>query len=229
MTATSGTYTFAPSLGHLVLAAYRRCGIHGAELTAAHMTDARFEANLLMVDWAADGINLWQVEEGALTLTQGTLSYAMPTNIVFILDCYIGTGTAPQTDRTIFPISRSDYMAIANKSNQGAPTSFWFDRLINPVLYIWPTADADDTYTLYYNFMRWSMDSNLGAGTQPDVPYYYLTSFVDGLAARLSVIYAPDRADRLEQRAQKSWLRALDVGTENVPVSLNVQMRSYFR
>jgi hypothetical protein len=226
---TSGTTSFAPSLGELVIASYRRCGVHGPEITAQHMTDARMEANLLMADWAGDGINLWQVEEGALTLTQGTISYAMPTNIVFILDCYIGRGTAPQIDRSIFPMSRSDYMSIANKSQQGQPTSFWFDRLLAPIIYLWPVADQDDTYTLYYNYMRQAYDSNLPAGVQPEVPWAYLDAFVWGMASRLSLIYAPDRADRLEARAMKAWQRALAVGTENTPVQIIPSMGSYFR
>lgn len=229
MTTSSGLYNFDSTMGEVVSSAFRRCGVHLAQLTAQHMWDASQEANMMMTSWAADGINLWQVEQAAQALTQGTASYTMPTNIVFLLDCFIATGTSPRTDRLIFPLSRSDYDAIPVKSTQGAPTSFWFERLINPNIYLWPTPDASSTYTLYYHYMRQAQDSVLSGGLDVEIPWYYIDAFCAGLAARLAVIYAPDRADRLEALSNKAWLRALDVGTENVAVQIIPQMRSYFR
>lgn len=229
MTTSSGTYSFDSTMGELVSSAYRRCGVHLAQLTAQHMWDAGQESNMLMSSWAADGINLWQVEQAAQELTQGTASYAMPTNIVFLLDCFIATGTAPRTDRLIFPMSRSDYDAIAVKSTQGAPTSFWFDRLINPNIYLWPTPDANSTYTLYYHYMRQAQDSVMAGGLDVEIPWYYIDAFVAGLAARLALIYAPDRVDRLNTLSDKAWAKALDVSTENVPMQIIPAMRGYFR
>lgn len=223
---TSGTYAFAPSLGDLVINAFAKCGVRRTELTNQHMADARMEANLMMSDWAGDGINLWQVQSATVQLTQGTRSYVIPSDRVFILDVYISQNGF---DRLIFPISRSDYASLAQKTLQGYPTSFWYDRLIDPNMYIWPVADQDNTYTMTYYFMRQAMDSELSSGTQPEVPWYYLSAFADGLAARLAYIYAPDKVQMLQPKADKSWFRALQVGTENVPVTMAIAMRGYFR
>ena len=223
---TSGTYTFAPNLGDLVINAFAKCGVRRTDLTNQHMSDARMEANLMMSDWAGDGINLWQVQSASISLTQGTRSYVIPSNNVFILDVYI---TQNGFDRLIFPISRSDYASLAQKNIQGYPTSYWFDRLIDPNLFIWPVADQDNQYTLTYYYMRQAMDSNLSNGTQPEVPWYYLNAFADGLAARLAYLYAPDKVSILQPKADKSWFRALQVGSENVPITMNVAMRGYFR
>ena len=223
---TSGTYAFAPNLGDLVINAFAKCGIRRTDLTNQHMSDARMEANLMMSDWAGDGINLWQVQSASISLTQGTRSYVIPSNNVFILDVYI---TQNGFDRLIFPISRSDYASLAQKNIQGYPTSYWFDRLIDPNLFIWPVADQDNQYTLTYYYMRQAMDSNLSNGTQPEVPWYYLNAFADGLAARLAYLYAPDKVSILQPKADKSWFRALQVGSENVPITMNVAMRGYFR
>jgi hypothetical protein len=54
-----------------------------------------------------------------------------------ILDMYISYGS-PSTDRLIFPISRSEYAAYPDKTTQGTPTVFWFDRLIAPTFTLWP-------------------------------------------------------------------------------------------
>lgn len=223
---TSGTYAFAPNLGELVINAFAKCGVRRTDLTNQHMSDARFEANMMMSDWAGDGINLWQVEFSTISLFQGVPSYSIPSDRVFILDVYI---RQDGFDRLIFPISRSDYASLAQKNLQGYPTSFWYDRLIDPNLYVWPVPDQTGQYTLTYYYMRQAMDNELTNGTQPEVPWYYLNAFADGLAARLAYIYAPDKVAVLQPKADKSWFRALQVGTENVPVTLNVQMRGYFR
>lgn len=223
---TSGTYAFSPNLGDLVINAFAKCGVRRTDLTNQHMSDARMEANLMMSDWAGDGINLWQVQSASFPLTQGTQSYAIPSDRVFILDVYI---RQDGFDRLIFPISRSDYASFAQKDLQGYPTSFWYDRLIDPNMYIWPVADQNGQYTLTYYYMRQAMDSELSDGTQPEVPWYYLNAFADGLAARLAYIYAPERVAMLQPKYDKSWFRALQVGSENVPINLNVAMRGYFR
>ena len=65
-------------------------------------------------------------------------------------------------------------------------------------------------------------------GAQVDIPWYFLEAFVWGLAARLAYMYAPEKVQILQPRADKTWLRANAVGTENVPITMNVAMRSYF-
>ena len=44
---SSGTYNFQPSLGELVLNAFARCGVRRTAIMQEHMTDARFETNLM--------------------------------------------------------------------------------------------------------------------------------------------------------------------------------------
>ena len=224
--ATSGTYTFAPSLGDYVINAFARCGVRRTELTNQHMEDARFEANLLMSDWTGDGINLWEVQKTTINLTQGVTMYSVPSNVVFMLDVYI---SQDGFDRLIFPISRSDYASLAQKDLQGYPTSYWYDRLIDPNLYVWPVPDQTGQYTLTYYYMRQAQDSELTNQTQPELPWYMCDAFGWGLAARLAYIYAPDKVPVIEARAARAWQRALAAGTENVPITINVGLRGYFR
>lgn len=227
--ATSNTTNFAPNLGELVIGAFRRCGVHREQLTAQHMADARFEANMLMSEWATKGVNLWQIESGTIPLVQGTVSYDLPDAMVFLLDVYIRTGLSGPTDRLISPMSRSDYAAIANKFTQGFPTSYWFDRQINTSLKIWPLADADGAYTLLYYYMRQAYDSELANGTQPELPWHFLDCFVWGLAERLASIYAPDKLAYLSPKALAAWKEAIDAGTENVAINIYPSMGGYFR
>lgn len=226
---TTGTYTFNPALGELVIGAYARCGIRRTELSQQHMEDARFEANMLMSNWAGNGINLWEVDTGTIDLLANQATYTIPTNTVFLLDVYITQGTNPAINRLIMPISRTDYASIANKQQTGFPTSYWFDRLINPNLYIWPVPPQSGIYTLTYYRMRQAQDSDLSNGATVEVPWYQLDAFLSGLAARLAMIYAPDKAQMLDANYQASWQKVLQAGTENVPVKIMPQLRSYFR
>ena len=52
---TSGTYSFAPSMGETVLYAFGLCGIRRTALTQAHYEDARMATNFLMSRWSAKG------------------------------------------------------------------------------------------------------------------------------------------------------------------------------
>ena len=59
---TSGTRTFNPSLGELVIYAFNLCGVRPTALTQPHMESARMGANLLLGEWSArPGVNLWEV------------------------------------------------------------------------------------------------------------------------------------------------------------------------
>jgi len=223
---TSNTFNFNPSLGDFVTNAFAKCGIRRTELTAQHMQDAAFESNLMMSDWAGDGINLWNVQFGSFPLTQGTISYPMSANITFLLDVYITQGGF---DRLLYPISRTDYASLAQKYVQGYPTSYWYDKLLSPNFYPWPLADSNNTYVLNYYYMEHNQDSVLANGTQQQIPWEYYSAFASGLASRLAYLYAPDRVPVLEAKYQRDWLRAQQVGSENVPLTMNVGLSSYFR
>lgn len=227
--ATSGTTNFAPNLGELVIGAFRRCGVHGEQLTAQHMADARFESNMLMSEWATKGLNLWQVEFGTLPLLQGVANYDLPDSMVFLLDVYIRLTDTTIADRLVAPMSRSDYASIASKFTEGFPTSYWFDRQINTSINIWPVPDESNVYTLSYYYMRQAYDSELINGTQEELPWHFLDCFVWGLAERLASIYAPDRLAFISPKAAAAWREAVDAGTENVGINIYPSMGGYFR
>jgi hypothetical protein len=61
---------FNLELKDIIEEAFERCG---AELrTGYDLRTARRSMNLLFADWANRGINLWTVEEGQISLVQGT-------------------------------------------------------------------------------------------------------------------------------------------------------------
>lgn len=226
---TSGTYTFNPSNGEIVLAAYARCKLRRTQLLLEHMMDARNECNLLLSEWSNLQVNLFKVDLVTQVLVPGIATYPVDPNTVMILDAYIQTGDDPPIDRIIMPISRTEYASFTNKVTPGFPTVFWFDRLINPTITLWQPPDDQQIYTLKYYRCIQMMDAGVASGQTLDVPYRWLDAFVWGLAARLAQIYAPEEVDRLDAKAQRSWNIAATQDVENVPMSITPGMSGYWR
>ena len=227
---TSGTYSFNPSLGEVVLNAFARCGIRRTSLAQEHMSDARFEANLMFSDWSNKGVNLWEVDRVSVPLVQGTTTYNVDAKTVMILDAVITTGSgASQFDRVIMPISRTEYSQTPNKNLQAPPTVFWFDRLINPTVTLWPVPDQSSYYTLNYYRVTQIQDAELADGQTLDIPYRWMDAMCSGLAARMAAIYAPDRLAILEAKAAQAYTVASTQDTENVPLYIMPGLSGYYR
>ena len=196
-----------------------------------HMTDARFETNLMLASWANQGVNLWEVVLISVPLVQGQTTYTVPAKVVMILDAVIqqNTGTSSQFDRVIMPISRTEYSQTPNKLQQAPPTVFWFDRLINPTVTLWPVPDQTNYYTLNYYAVTQIQDAELTDAQTVDIPYRWLDALAAGLAARLAAIYAPDRMQMLEAKAAQTYTIAATQDTENVPLYIMPGLSGYFR
>ena len=94
--ATSGTTTFNLDLNNIVEEAFERCG---SELrTGYDLRTARRSLNLLTVEWANRGVNLWTIEEGSVSLTEGTITYNLPADTIDLIEQVIRTGTGTNLD-----------------------------------------------------------------------------------------------------------------------------------
>jgi hypothetical protein len=148
---------------------------------------------------------------------------------VIILDAFIRTSTgSTQYDRVIMPISRTEYSATPNKTLEAPPTVFWFDRLINPTVTLWPVPNQNGL-TLGYYAVTQIQDANYDNGQTLDIPYRWLDAASSGLAARLATIYAPDRVALLGPRAEQAWNIAAAQDVENVPTYIIPGLSGYYR
>ena len=223
--ATSGTYTFNPGLGEIVLYAYQNIGVRPAALLQEHMDSARMATNMMLARWSNQGVNLWCVDLITTPLVEGTTTYAVDANTVMILDAYI---VSDSIDRIILPISRTEYASYPNKEQQGFPTTFWFDRLISPTVTLWPVPDGTQTSLKYYRVRR-LQDSNLQGGEQVEIPYLWLEAFADGLTYRLARIWAPQIALALKAQADESYEIAAAQGVEQAQQYISPQLSGYWR
>lgn len=80
---TSGTASFNLDLNFIVEEAFERCG---AELrTGYDLRTARRSLNLLTMEWANKGVNLWTIEQGSIPMVQGQITYNLPVDTIDLL------------------------------------------------------------------------------------------------------------------------------------------------
>lgn len=238
MPSYSGTYDFSPSLSRLVISAFSRIGIRRTAIAVEHMSDAAFEANLLLCQWSNTQPNLFLSELKTETLTVDVATYTLDPEIVAIQMAYISTTTGSQTtDRPLGPMSTVEYASQPNKLTTGFPTSYWFNRQITPQITMWPVPDGNFTYTLKLRCVRQAQDASMPNGLNVEIPYRFNTAFVDGLADRLGAVYpeaakaalGPTFSDILAARAGRSWEIAASQDTEAVPMYISPGMGHLYR
>ena len=125
---TNGATAFNLDLNDLVEEAFERAGL---ELrTGYDMRTARRSLNLLTIEWANRGINLWTIEQGQIPMVTGQASYPFPVDTIDLLDQVIrqNNGTTNQIDINISRISESTYLTLPNKLAQGRPIQVWINR-----------------------------------------------------------------------------------------------------
>jgi hypothetical protein len=127
--ATSGLSAFNLNLNDLVEEAFERCG---KELrTGYDLRTARRSLNLLTIEWANRGINLWTIEQGQIVMNTGQAIYPIPVDTIDLLDTVVRTNNGEgnnQIDINITRISESTYLTIPNKNANGRPIQVYVNR-----------------------------------------------------------------------------------------------------
>jgi len=202
--ATSGTTDFNLSIDDLVEEAFECCGMRPT--SGYQLTSARRSLNLLFLDWANRGLNLWTIEQATYTLTQGVNEISLPTDTVNVLEAIIRQniqGTI--TDVYIERISREDYLNVPDKTSEARPAQFYVQRDNTPKAFFYPA--ADQTYTFVYYRIRRIQDAG-NYTNDADVNFRFLPCLASGLAYQLSLKFAPERTQGLKAIYEEDFNRA---------------------
>ena len=191
---TTGTTAFDMSFTEIAEESWERAG---REMRSGYdLRTARRSMNLMLIEWQNRGINLWTVDEGSVSLVDGTDTYTLPADTIDLLEHVIRTGSgSSQSDLSLTRISVSDYSSITNKTSEGRPLQLWINRLRDaPTVTLWPIPDSND-YTLQYWRMRRMEDAGDGVETA-DMTFRFYPCLVAGLAYYIAM-KVPDLAPRL--------------------------------
>ena len=116
-------------MNDLIEEAFERCGL---ELRSGYdFRTARRSLNLLTIEWANRGINLWTVEQGQILMNTGQAIYPIPVDTIDLLDTVVRTDNGQgsnQIDINITRISEPTYITIPNKNANGRPIQVWINR-----------------------------------------------------------------------------------------------------
>ena len=189
-----------PDLPDLFEEAFERAGL---ELNTGYdLRTARRSLNLMLLEWQNRGLNLFTIDSGTLTLTQGTVSYDMPSDTIDLIEQHIRTGSgANQIDTNVERISVSTYANQSNKNSTGKPTQVFVQRLSSSTkLTFWPVPDQD--YTLAYFRLRGIDGLSSGAGTTASVPPRFIPCLTAGLAYYIAM-KKPEAAARVAPLKQE--------------------------
>ena len=209
--ATSTTTAFNLDLNEIVEEAFERAG---SEMRSGYdLKTARRSINLMLSEWANRGLNLWTIQKQEKTLPatttelSGTSLFGSGANsaqqIIDITDVVIRDSS--NNEFSTSSISRSTYLNYTVKTTSGRPSQYYFERTINPTLFLYPAADT--TYTLVYYALVRMKDS--GAYTNnAEIPFRFLPCLTAGLAYYIAMKKAPDRIQLLKQIYEDEFQRA---------------------
>jgi hypothetical protein len=218
---TSGSRDFNMDVGEIIEEAYERCGIEVR--TGYDARTARRSLNLMFADWANRGLNLWTVKQGTITLTQGQATETLSASVVDVLELVL---RRDGTDYEIERISRGEYSTLPNKTTQGRPSQYWFNKQIQPVINLWAVPENSTDQIIYYYVDRIEDADTLVNTT--DMPFRFYPCMVAGLAYYISMKRTPERMQLLKAVYEEEFQRAADEDGDRVPLTLQPG-RGYLR
>lgn len=179
----------------------------------------RFQTRMFK-QWETRGIGSWLKSRDTLALVQGTASYLFGaggayTTVPFeIVSCRMFRTSDIPMER----LTGDRYDELPNKTTQGFPTQFYYDRQRdNGTLYFWPVPDSA-AYTAKFTFRRRIMDM-INGPDNADIPPEWEKAIVENLAYDLINIYGKagsDEAAKIARDAPLSFalIQGFDVGEE---------------
>ena len=210
---TSDSKDFNLDVAEIIEEAFERCGIEVR--TGYDARTARRSLNLMFAEWANRGLNMWTVKQKTITLTQGQATETLLADVVDILEVVLRRSN---TDYELDRISRGDYATLPNKTTQGRPSQFWFNRQIAPIINLWAVPDNSTDQLVYYYLQRIDDADTLVNTT--DMPFRFYPCMVAGLAYYLALKKAPDRVQLLKTVYEEEFQRAADEDEARVPLKL---------
>jgi hypothetical protein len=132
----------------------------------------------------------------------------------------------PRHSRILTAISREEWTSYPNKQVHATPSSFYLDRQNNPIMTLWPTPGYNNQYeTIVFNSTLQIMDVTQ-MNQNANIPQRFMEAAIAGLAARMSLIFTPDKFQLLDSLSIRAFDLAAREDVENVP--MRIQPNLYY-
>jgi hypothetical protein len=188
---------------------------------------SRRALELLSIEWANRGLNLWTIDGPITVNLQPTVAqYSLPDDTIDLVDHIVrqpGAQTGmPNIDYPLDRWSFSDYSIIPNKAAAGRPTLINVRRAIRPYFVLWQVPPVGSTYQVLYWRLRRLKTLGLGGAGTPDIPWRFIPAMIAGLAFYLCLkskdANALQRLQMLKAEYQEQFDLAADEDRERSSV-----------
>jgi hypothetical protein len=179
-------------------------------MDSEHITSVRRSINFMFAYWTSRGFKQPWMTTYSVTLAQGQIQIPLINPAIDVFHAYL---TRDGYDVEMYPIARTDYEAIPNKTQQGRPTMFWVNHQTDnnngsPVVYLW---QASQNSTDIWNASVFNRAQDAGAANNVlFIPYAWYEAAAAGIAAKFSQKWRPERYEALKAEAEMVFKVAMD-------------------
>ncbi len=188
----------SPDLASVFSESAERAGVSAKALGNDHIESAfRSLALMLNSEWLTLGIRTYQFQEFSFTTVVNTPAIILPVGIMTLSDAILRRSNR---DTPINPMSRSEYLEIPDKTQQGRPDRYLVDRQYNQVVMtVWRSPENSTDQIFYWAMVNTALpgdsDLSLQLQTRPEMQ----EAMHAGLAARLAMKFNPGRYEVLQK------------------------------
>lgn len=228
--ATTGTFITDPNLAAYADEAVERAGLDLEEIVTQHLISIRRSVGFILSRWSNKGHRQW-------TFTQTLHTVAIDENVFDLPEGTIDVQTVvlrrDGVDTEMYPISRSDYLIIHDKTLTGRPDRYFIDRrrdtpgdLVPPQMFYWLSGENTTDIIIVNSYGQIEDQGN--AQNTLDIPFRFQEAFVSALAAKIAQKYNPGRFGELAGEAEVYWKEADDEDHESAPMILSVNYDRFY-
>lgn len=210
---TTNTYLFDPQIASVIDESFERGALMDPKDIGQRHLDSFFRSLKLMLnsEWSNLGVRRWMIQQATETMTVGKSSFRLPIGALDICGAVL---RRDHCDTEMYPISRQDYLVIADKTINGRPDRYYVDRLSgnfsgtlsNKTVYLWQCG-SNTTDLIVYDYFRQIQDAGNPKNTL-QIPANALNALNCGMAAYMAEKFNPDQFDRLMVRYRgPDWAR----------------------
>ena len=204
-------------------------GTSGATASVTSLPSSTSIAITVPVGTFQSGETITGSTSATATTTTAVVDFSDVNATVDLLSAVIRTdaGTTNQSDITLGRVSRDQYLTTPSKLEQAEPSQYYVNRLITPVIELWPVPDNVQAYSIVFDRLYRIQDADSQVETV-EVPFRFYPCLSAGLAYYMALKRAPERVSLLKQVYEEEFDRAATEDRDRANLSLTPTRDFYY-
>ena len=204
-------------------------GTSGATASVTSLPSSTSIAITVPVGTFQSGETITGSTSATATTTTAVVDFRYVNATVDLLSAVIRTdaGTTNQSDITLGRVSRDQYLTTPSKLEQAEPSQYYVNRLITPVIELWPVPDNVQAYSIVFDRLYRIQDADSQVETV-EVPFRFYPCLSAGLAYYMALKRAPERVSLLKQVYEEEFDRAATEDRDRANLSLTPTRDFYY-